>query len=211
MTSKRVLMVEGPDDVHVVKHICGQRQLGNIEKIRPYGGKDSLIDGIIVCLKESDISVLGIILDADTDIQARWQAVTDRLITAGYCDVPEVPATEGTVIEPPTNSLLPRVGIWLMPNNQLPGILEDFLCFLVPDEDPLLAYVDQTIANIPVEQRRFSDLKEAKVKIHTWLAWQKEPGKPFGQAISAHYLDPCLPMVDIFAAWLKKTFFRDPL
>ena len=38
MTGKRVLMVEGPDDEHVVKHICDQRQLGMIEKIRAYGG-----------------------------------------------------------------------------------------------------------------------------------------------------------------------------
>ena len=83
MTGKHVLMVEGPDDEHVVKHICGQRQLGRIEKIHPYHGKDPLIDGIEVRLKESDIEVLGIILDADTDLQARWQAVSSRLSKAG--------------------------------------------------------------------------------------------------------------------------------
>lgn len=38
MAGKRVLMVEGPDDEHVVKNICGQRQLGTIEIIHPYGG-----------------------------------------------------------------------------------------------------------------------------------------------------------------------------
>lgn len=36
MVGKRVLMVEGPDDEHVVKHICGERQLGQIETIHPY-------------------------------------------------------------------------------------------------------------------------------------------------------------------------------
>lgn len=83
MAGKRVLMVEGPDDEHVVKHICGERRLGHIETIRPYGGKDSLLEGIGVRLKESDITVLGIILDADADLQPRWQALSTRLSALG--------------------------------------------------------------------------------------------------------------------------------
>jgi hypothetical protein len=71
-------MVEGPDDEHVVKHICAQRQLGEIDKIQPYGGKDRLIEGITVRLLESDIEALGILLDADEDLHARWQAVASR-------------------------------------------------------------------------------------------------------------------------------------
>lgn len=207
MGAKLVLMVEGPDDEHVVKNICGQRQPGKIENIHPYGGKDPLIDSIGVRLKESDIGALGIILDADTDLHARWQAVVFRLREAGYNDVPATPAPEGTIIESPADSLLPRVGIWLMPDNQTPGILEDFLHFLVPAGDGLLALVDKAIASIPISQRRFSDLREPKARIHTWLAWQKEPGKPFGQAISARYLDPNLPAANIFAGWLQRTFF----
>lgn len=207
MATKRVLMVEGPDDEHVVKHICGQRQLGTIENIHPYGGKDPLIDGIEARLKESDISALGILLDADEDIQARWQAVSSRVKSAGYTDIPVSPATHGTVLEAPPGTLLPRVGIWLMPDNRLPGILEDFLRFLVPDGDPLLAHVDHSVETIPTDLRRFSDLKRPKALIHTWLAWQKEPGKPFGQAISSRYLDPKLPAADVFAGWLQKTFF----
>ena len=207
MTGKRVLMVEGRDDEHVVKHICGQRQLGIIENIHPYDGDTLLIEGIGVRLKESDIAVLGIILDADTDLQARWQAVSSRLSTAGYSNIPAIPTPQGTVIESPADSLLPKVGIWLMPNNQVPGILEDFLRFLVPDGDGLLAHVEQSMDSIPIDQRKFADLKKSKARIHTWLAWQKEPGKPFGQAISARYLDPNLPAADTFAAWLNRTFF----
>ena len=207
MTGKRVLMVEGPDDEHVVKHICGQHQLGKIENIHPYGGKDPLIEGIGVRLKESDIDVLGIILDADTDLQARWQAVYSCLSKAGYGNLPAIPAHEGTIIESPADSLLPRVGIWLMPDNQVPGILEDFLRFLVPEGDGLLAHVEQSIDSIPSEHLKFADLKKSKARIHTWLAWQEEPGKPFGQAISARYLDSSLPAANIFTGWLQRTFF----
>jgi hypothetical protein len=200
-------MVEGPDDEHVVKHICGTLQLGEIECIKPYGGKDALIDGIGVRLKESDIGMLGIILDADTDLPARWQSVASHLRAAGYRNVPTQPEADGTIIESPASSLLPRVGVWLMPDNKLPGNLEDFLNFLVPDGDGLLTHADQAIASIPEGQRRFAHTKVAKARIHTWLAWQDEPGKPFGQAISARYLDLHMPVANVFASWLKRTFF----
>ncbi len=207
MAGKRVLMVEGPDDKHVVMHICGERKLGEIETIHPYGGKDPLLEGIGTRLKESDVIALGILLDADTDLQARWQAVTARLKQAGYADTPTAPAPDGTVISAPTNSLLPCVGIWLMPDNQANGILENFLHFLVPEGDALLPRVEHAINSIPPEQCLFSELKKPKARIHTWLAWQEEPGKPFGQAITARYLDPHLPAADIFAGWLQRTFF----
>ena len=207
MAGKRVLMVEGPDDEHVVKHICGERQLGIIETIQAYGGKDPLLEGIGARLKESDITALGILLDADTDLQARWQSVTHHLKQAGYTDTPDMPSPEGTVIDPPAQSLLPRVGIWLMPDNRLPGILEDFLRFLVPVDDPLFAHVEQSLETIPQGLCRFDQLKQPKARIHTWLAWQEEPGKPLGQAISARYLNPHLPAADTFAGWLQRTFF----
>ncbi|PIV88215.1 MAG: hypothetical protein COW48_07185 [Hydrogenophilales bacterium CG17_big_fil_post_rev_8_21_14_2_50_63_12] len=207
MAGKRVLMVEGADDEHVVKHICGERQLGLIDKIRDCKGKDPLLENLAVQLKESDVIALGILLDADTNLQARWQSVTDRLRLAGYTDTPDAPSQNGTVIAAPANTLLPRVGIWLMPDNQANGILENFLRFLVPEGDSLFAHVEQSIDTIPDTQCRFSELKKPKAKMHTWLAWQEEPGKPFGQAISARYLDPKLPAADTFAAWLQRTFF----
>lgn len=207
MADKRVLMVEGSDDAHVVKHICGERRLGTIETIHPYGGKDALLDSIGVRLKESGIAVLGILLDADTDLQARWQSVVHRLQQAGYPHIPETPDPDGTVIAAPANTLLPRVGVWLMPDNHVPGILEDFLRFLVPENDPLFAHVEQSLDTIPSGQRRFHDLKKIKATMHTWLAWQEEPGKPFGQAITARYLDPDLPAANSFVRWLQRTFF----
>lgn len=207
MLGKRVLMVEGADDEYVVKHICGERQLGLIDRILDCKGKDRLLEKIAVQLKESDIFALGILLDADTDLYARWQAVVARLKGAGYADTPELPSPDGTVISAPPNTLLPRVGIWLMPDNQANGILENFLRFLVPKDDPLFAHVEASLEGIPSAQCRFSELKQPKAKIHTWLAWQEEPGKPLGQAITARYLDPHLPAADCFANWLHQTFF----
>jgi hypothetical protein len=206
MKSLRVLIVEGPDDEHVVKHICAQRNLGKIDKIDSRGGKENLLDGIGVRIKESNIGSLGIILDADTDLCACWQSIVHRLRKAGYPHVPDLPDPGGTVLPPHDELLLPRLGIWLMPNNELPGILEDFLKFLVPEDDQLLAHAEMALSNLPMPVR-FTELRRPKALIHTWLAWQEEPGKPFGQAISARYLDVSLPSAHIFASWLQRTFF----
>ncbi len=43
--------------------------------------------------------------------------------------------------------------------------------------------------------------------MHTWLAWQNKPGRPFGTAITARYLDADVPEATAFVAWLEKLFF----
>ena len=94
-----------------------------------------------------------------------------------------------------------------MPDNQTKGILEDFLRFLVPTESHLLNHALSSVATIPEGERRFTELVEPKAIIHTWLAWQKEPGKPLGTAITARYLDHDVAQVDVLMAWLTRLFF----
>src|SRR5580658_7553241 len=132
MSAKKILLVEGPDDEHVVKAICGRRNLARIDEIRPHGGKDELLEALPVRLKESDVESLGVVIDADTDLLARWESLRGRFIQAGYENVPGSPFASGVILDAPANSLLPRAGIWLMPDNTTTGILEDFLRFLVP-------------------------------------------------------------------------------
>ena len=94
---------------------------------------------------------------------------------------------------------LPRLGIWIMPNNQTSGILEDFLRFLVPQPNILFDHAKASVAAIPEGERRFKQLTEPKAVVHTWLAWQEDPGLPFGTAITARFLDPNVPEVDVLA------------
>lgn len=208
MVGKTVLMVEGNDDVHVVKNICGARDLGKIDEIRPYGGKATLIEGISVAVKESDVVALGIVLDADTDIEASWRSVAHKLTISGYQNVPQIMPAEGLILPSPAESLLPKVGVWLMPDNKTPGILEDFLAFLVPPGDLLFAYVRDGIDALPHNLVRFSHEKKPKTLIHAWLSVQEEPGRPMGQAISAKYLDPNLEHANPFVDWLRQIFFH---
>jgi hypothetical protein len=205
MAGRNILLVEGPDDEHVVKAICGARGLGKIDLIFPCNGKDELLAGIPVRLKESEVAAVGIVIDADTDISACWDAVRGRVKKVGF-DLPRQPDANGTIIVP-ENSALPRLGVWVMPNNQVPGILEDFLSFLITNDNGLFEHLKKSIDTIPETALRFDALKKPKAQIHTWLAWQEEPGKPLGVSITAKYLDSTVEEVAIFSEWLKELFF----
>jgi hypothetical protein len=91
-----------------------------------------------------------------------------------------------------------------MPDNSSKGILEDFLRFLVPKGDVLLPYAEETVQGLP--EKRFSENDRPKALIHTWLAWQGDPGRPFGQAITARFLQPDVKEAAVFVEWLKSLF-----
>jgi hypothetical protein len=207
MPGKKVLLVEGTDDEHVIKHICGNRGVNPLDEILAQQSVERLLENFPVRLKESDIEILGIVLDADTDLDGRWIAICHRLTQAGYGQVPHHPHPNGTILQPPPNTLLPRFGVWIMPDNQSTGILENFLHFLVPAGSQLFGHVQSSMASIPVAEKRFSQLAEPKAVIHTWLAWQAEPGRPLGTAITARFLDPNVAQVDVLVAWLNTLFF----
>ena len=209
MAAKRILLVEGIDDEHVLKHLCGNRGVPRLDDVKSHGGVEQLLDSFPVRLKASeDGDIVGVVIDADTNLSSRWQSLRDQLIRVGYGNVPENPAPDGTIVDPPDGTLLPRVGIWIMPDNRTKGILEDFLRLLVPGGSRLFEHVKSSVAAIPKDERRFSRRAEPKAIMHTWLAWQQEPGKPFGTAITANYLDPGVAQVDVLVSWLKRLFFE---
>jgi hypothetical protein len=97
-------------------------------------GIDNLLESLEVELKRRAETRLGIIVDADTDIDDRWQSLRYRLTEAGYIAVPLHPAPGGTILK---QEGWPVVGLWLMPDNTIPGILEDFIGLLIPAGDML--------------------------------------------------------------------------
>ena len=208
MANGKILLVEGTDDEHVLKHICGNHGIPHLNEVKPYGSDINLLQSLGVRPKLSgEGDAIGVVIDADTDISARWQSIRDRITDIGYQNVPNQPDPDGTILDPPAGTYLPRVGVWIMPNNQTSGILEDFLHFLVPQPNILFDYAKASVAAIPEGERRFKQLAEPKAVIHTWLAWQEEPGRPFGTAITARFLDPSVTEVDVLVAWLKRLFF----
>ncbi len=201
------LLVEGENDRHVVWHLCQVHNVPetfSVEILGDNGGVDALLRGLPVRLKISGLTVLGVVLDADQNLEARWQAVKTRLLQAGYSSLPEMPSPEGTIIQVAGK---PKVGLWLMPDNRLPGMLEDFVAHLIPAGDALAPKANAILDEIERENlNRYSENHRAKAFIHTWLAWQETPGRPMGQAITARVLNHNEPLAQNFVNWLNRLF-----
>lgn len=142
-------------------------------------------------------------MDADTDLQVRWLKLCDALASFGYANLPVGPASGGTVIE---QADYPVVGIWVMPDNHSPGSVENFIANLRPASDTLWARAEEVVAQIPDQERLFKPQSITKAHIHTWLAWQEEPGTPMGQAITKQYLNADAPHALQLLGWLRRLF-----
>lgn len=221
MTYENLLLVEGKDDENVVGHICLKTatatsgfklQSAVIEKT--VSGVELKEEGITVLLRLLPIEiknrdgskVLACIVDADEDISARWQQITNILHQAGYQNLPT--SFDSGLILPPTDKL-PKFGIWIMPDNQISGKLEDFLRYLIPAGDDLTDEVDTAldrIKNSVPSKRRYREVDRPKVFMHTWLAWQEKSGLPYGSAIKATFLTTNHELCTRFIAWLNALF-----
>lgn len=213
MANLKMLLVEGNDDEHVVYHICRNYGIpAAVLDIRNQQGIERLLANIRIGIESASDAgdAVGILVDADQNLQNRWQAVRDQLAAAGYRELPDRPNRAGVIIAPPADTLLPRAGVWIMPDNQNTGYLENFLRSMVPaDQQALFQHAAASVDGIPPSERRFSLVDAPKALIHTWLAWQEDPGRPFGTAITAGFLNPNVNEAATFAAWLRNLFFAD--
>ena len=199
--STRVLLVEGQDDKHVVEHLYRKR----FESAPPFEvldkhGYQPLCNTIGPELKAPDREVVGIIVDANDDLRSRWAAITDRLRRA--CPDIDIgdPSPGGTIAG---NG--PRVGLWLWPDNESSGEIEDFVARMIPCDDPIWPFSRRYVEGIPVGQRPFSEGKTARAEIHAWLAVREEPRR-MGTAFRTGDLKIDGPLATRFASWLENLF-----
>jgi hypothetical protein len=208
------LLVEGKNDRHVIWALCQKYQVPETFSVeigindrsdqQETQGIEELLKGIPVILKEENLETLGIVVDADQDLAARWQGVTNKLKEFGYWDIPPAPLENGWIH---IQEEKPKIGVWVMPDNKLPGMLEDFVTYLIPAEDKLHGKAIAILKEIEGEKLNpYPPTHHQKALIHTWLAWQKTPGMPMGQAITAKALYHDSAIAEKFIGWLKKLF-----
>ena len=203
----RILLVEGKDDQHVMWNLCKHHELPETFVIDNKEGVTNVLDAFEAEIVAPEKDCVGILIDADTDLLARWSKISSILTRRGYSEVPLSPNPNGIIISQEDK---PTIGIWLMPNNSLPGELEDFIAFLVPQRESnlLWTYASQCLDGLPKTAERYPEQDRSKAHVHTWLAWQNEPGKPLGQAITARYIDANAPDARQLIEWLRGLFIN---
>jgi len=197
------LWVEGADDAQLMYHLLKRYHLEGEITIESKNGVENILKIFRLELKVGERQKLGIIVDVDEDLHQRWQAFSSALDEAGYTNIPLLPTSGGTII---TQDGLPDVGIWLMPDNQLVGMVEHFVSMLIPPGDLLWPMAGDTVQKVMATKCNFALVHQIKAEIHTWLAWQAEPGKPMGQAITKHYLDANAPHAQKLVGWIRQLF-----
>jgi hypothetical protein len=154
----------------------------------------------------ADLQTLGIVLDADQSAQFTWQSVCAALQKSGYTDLPASPGPNGAIITD-LNPDLPKVGIWIMPDNQSAGEVEDFFLQMIPAENALLKHAGDAVRSLIQQgQNLFLESDGSKAKAHTWLAWQPEPGRSMGVALKSGWAGGQHPLAERLAAWFGRLF-----
>lgn len=202
------LYVEGRDDLHAIAGLLARHGVHYPDtswcpRIVDSGGVDALLETIPVAMKGSTACV-GFVLDADASVDDRWGRVRGRCVSEGV-DLEAQPSEDGTVIEVDGR----RRGFWLMPDNESPGELEDFLRFLVPSDDAIWRLAQEATNQAIEAGAPLGEGQATKGSLHAWLAWQERPGMPFGTAFSAGVFGEDGAIVNRFVEWLKRLFDAD--
>ena len=194
----KLLLVEGSDDVQVVRQLVAANLPDVRFEIWQRQGIDELLKAIPLQFLVQGRVALGILVDADDNLQFRWNDVVDKLRVVGV-DLPDQPEPTGTIVE-----TTPRIGVWVMPDNQANGQLEDFIRRMIPDSDPIWPLSEAYIDGIRESDRKFRPTKILRAKVGAWLATRERP-RPIWFGIERGDLE-LEDNSEAFLNWLRRLF-----
>jgi hypothetical protein len=218
--ARSLILVEGTDDQNFLNHILVshgyQKKLPVIPgcfdvvkegrpeeaaiRIHSCDGFAKIPDALKVAFRPDDLDGLAIVADMDRHDDMRWLSLRGTLASERY-DLPNDLRRQGLVHVQPD---LPSMGVWLMPDNAAEGMIETFAGKLVAPEDPGWLHARSVIADLPDTVRRFQERYNDKALLHTWLAWQEEPGCRTGTAVSRKLLRADQPAATQFVEWVER-------
>lgn len=216
---KQRILVEGAD-VHLLVQVClnagikglpqGFASKTEFEKdfvvTQKKVGKREVVKEISPTVKSSDITHLGIVVDADNSAQSTWQSIRAVLEKLHYPDLPTTPLPDGIVVQSNVPHY-PQVGVWIMPDNENQRAIEDFFLALVDPADARMNRAKATVSEVIEDKLNlFSENTRSKADVHTWLAWQEEPGRSMGIAVKSGLLSLEHDLAVRFVNWFTRTF-----
>jgi hypothetical protein len=208
----KVLLVEGASEKRLIPYLMEKNGVdwpdnAHPVQIREKGGDSGILApaNFLAEVKEPARRVTGIVLDADEDCRSRWTALR-QLARGLFPDISiEIPE-DGLIV---SNDEGQKLGAWIMPDNRSRGMLETWLQFLVPlgDADPLLQFARQVAEEAKVRHHaNYKPRHFDKASLHTWLAWQDEPGRQMHDAMKFGMFNPTSKLAQPFVKWFRDLF-----
>ena len=179
---KPILISAGTDEWHLLQHIHPDFK----ELFKQYPTSDSalanfaLSDDTVIprlkaALKSSLLPERPICVIRDAEVQSAdvlWQKLILVFREAGYSNLPDRLPRTGLILN---EESLHRVGVWIMPNNEDAGMIEDFYLRAIRRDDRELGLAKTFVISIP--KPLFKD-KISKSVYRVWLAIQSDPVGP---------------------------------
>ena len=192
------LLVEGIDDKLVIMNLWSRHYQQLPFEILSKDGFENLRKSIFSEVNTSGRDVLGIVADANDNPEGRWQSISQQLIEAN-CEFKEA-LSRGRLFTGPRGI---RVGVWLMPDCNLPGEIEDFIVRMIPPGDSAWPRAENFVNSIPLGERKFAAGKLTRAKVYAWLATLKDPRR-MGTAIKVRDLDHNAEIALEFVDWMRE-------
>lgn len=191
LRSPGLLLCEGPDDfaffLSMLAHLQISRDIVNVERLDGRWQLHDRLNGLPIRDARGRLRALGIVCDADDpdDGAASFRRIRDDLRNTGYSaptqalEIVSGPWGGGTALS---------VGVFVMPDNQTSGALED-LCLSAIAADPSLPCVDdflQCVSSTGGVTWRDQDM--SKARLNAWLASRSDPTLLLGHAMNANVI-----------------------
>jgi hypothetical protein len=216
--SDSLLLVEGRNDSNAVLQLVRLKfDADPAFGISECGGADGALKKFSGRLANPSPQprILGLILDTDIEgstakdaVERRWTQIKSK-IGASY-NLPKDFPEEGLITDPlpgrKAKEALPRIGVWLMPDNKAFGMLEDLLMEALGDreKDYTLTVVKQAKTD---KVASYHDSHLSKAIIRTYIAWQEPPDVQYiGLAIKEGHFQNIEAACAQFLDWLGRLF-----
>lgn len=190
----KLLVGEGKEEVNFFEALLRYSNVADVQ-LEQCGGKTRLSNYIATLPKRpgfANLVAIAITRDADHDAEAAFQSVCTALENAQLI----TPQTSGSF-----GAGNPKVGVFILPDCQNRGMLED-LCLASVTADPAMTCVDDFIRCVENTGRQPDNL--AKARVHAWLASHIVPDKRLGEAALAGYWDWDSPAFDLLKQFLHQ-------
>jgi len=210
---KATLLVEGQTDKPFFEELLKRENLPVL--VEPSHGITKMtadISRLLKQLQDGAIRRLGIVADADHTtpkgqggFNKRWQLLTKPLKEMGYeITAPPSQRYAGSLFTHAEG--LPLVGLWLMPDHQSDGMLEDLIKQTVYGDQQLTLLQTATTCLEQLPVTLFQPHHHTKATIYSWLAWQTRPGQALVSTINADLINLYSQEMQAFIKWLRDLF-----